>query len=96
VIEAKNDNEGGESSPTPSKWKNEMENDKKSTTGKRPTHAAWWVKEREGKTDDWRQIGVAWNHADGKGISVDVDCVPLNGRIVLRLIEPKPKRERQA
>ena len=56
---------------------------------KRPTHAAWWVKEREGKKGEWRQIGVAWGHADGKGMTISLDLQPLDGRVVLRLIEDK-------
>lgn len=56
---------------------------------KRPTHAAWWVKEREGKKGEWRQIGVAWGHSDGKGLTISLDLQPLDGRVVLRLIEDK-------
>jgi hypothetical protein len=64
-------------------------NETSQTASNRPTHAAWWVKEREGKKDEWRKIGVAWNHGDGKGISISLDLQPLDGRIVLRLIEDK-------
>jgi hypothetical protein len=59
------------------------------TAGKRPTHVAYWVKERENKKDDWRQIGVAWSHSDGKGINISLDLQPLDGRIVLRLNDDK-------
>jgi hypothetical protein len=58
-------------------------------TTKWPTHAAYWVRERENKKDDWRRIGAAWSHSDGKGISISLDLQPLDGRIVLRLIEDK-------
>ncbi len=40
-------------------------------TSRRPTHIAYWVKERENKKGDWHPIGVAWAHADGKGITTD-------------------------
>lgn len=69
-----------------------MENNKKPTIGRRPTHAAWWVQKREGKKDEWKPIGLGWWHSDNKGVSVALDCTPLDGRIVLRLIEPKGGR----
>lgn len=64
-------------------------NEPSETTGNRPSHAAYWVKDRENKKDEWRQVGVAWSHADGKGMNISLDLQPLNGRIVLRLIEDK-------
>lgn len=64
-------------------------NDKTNDHAKRPTHGVYWVREREGTKGDWRQIGVAWAHADGKGISLSLDLQPLDGRIVLRAFEDK-------
>jgi hypothetical protein len=33
----------------------------------------------------WTRIGAAWEHKDGKGLTVQLDLVPVNaGRIVLR------------
>jgi hypothetical protein len=57
--------------------------------GKRPTHIAYWVKERENAKAHWREIGAAWTHADGKGISINLDLQPLDGRITLRVAEDK-------
>ena len=64
-------------------------NENGQTSNRRPTHAAYWVREREGKKAEWRQIGVAWSHADGKGFNVVLDLQPLDGRITLRAIEDK-------
>jgi hypothetical protein len=65
------------------------DNNETTETVKRPTHNAYWVKERDGKKADWRQIGVAWSHTDGKGVSISLDLQPLDGRVVLRLAEEK-------
>lgn len=32
----------------------------------------------------WQPIGAAWAHTDGKGVSIVLDCIPLNGRITMR------------
>ncbi len=57
--------------------------DAKST--KTISHAAFSVREREGKKSRWTEIGVAFAHRDGKGFDILFDVVPLNGRITLRV-----------
>lgn len=69
-----------------------MENEANRATGKRPSHEAFWVKEREGKNAEWRQVGIAFPHGDGRGMNLVLDLLPMDGRIVLRLIEPKEVR----
>ncbi len=54
------------------------------------TYLAYSV--QDGKDSDrsfWTKIGVAFDHKDGEGINIVLDCMPLNGRVVLR----KPKKE---
>lgn len=41
------------------------------------------------KKSDWTRIGMAFSHADGKGINVLLQAVPLDGKLVLRLHEQK-------
>ena len=55
-------------------------------TGRRPTHAAYHVRDRDGKKAAWTRIGTAWPHADGKGFNVQLDTVPLDGRVSLRVV----------
>ena len=56
--------------------------------GNAPTHVAYQV--REGKDKGfWTRIGVAWAHKDGKGFNVQLECVPLDGRISLRVASEK-------
>ena len=56
-----------------------------STGSKLPSHIAYQVKDREGKKGFWTRIGSAWAHNDGKGFNLQLDCVPLDGRITLRI-----------
>jgi hypothetical protein len=55
----------------------------------RPTHVAYWVRDRVNKKAEWNPIGVAWAHADGKGFTLTLDLQPRDGRVTLRQIEPK-------
>ena len=60
----------------------------------KPTHIAYAVRdfEKGGKPDaSWSRIGAAFAHKDGKGFNVTLDAVPVSGRVVLRLNEPKPQ-----
>ena len=49
-----------------------------------PALIAYHVTER-GDKSFWTRIGAAWDHEDAKGLTVQLDLVPVNGgRIVLR------------
>jgi len=53
---------------------------------------AYSVREYEAngeKKSDWTRVGVAFPHADGKGFNVLLQALPLDGKMVLRLHEPK-------
>jgi hypothetical protein len=69
-------------------------------TNNRPTHTAYTVrdftKKDTGETDSsWNRVGVAFLHKDGKGLDVILDALPVNGRVVLRLNDPKDKKQHQ-
>jgi hypothetical protein len=56
-----------------------------------PTHVAYAVRnfEKQGEPDSsWSRMGAGFRHKGGKGF----DVVPVSGRIVLRLNEPRPKK----
>ncbi len=55
------------------------------STGKSPTHHAYQVREREGRKSIWTRIGSAWAHADDQGLNIQLESVPLDGRITLRV-----------
>ena len=63
---------------------------------KKPTHRAFIVKKFTDKDDKeksrWLDIGSVWTHGDGKGFEVKLEALPLDGRIVIRLDEPKPEK----
>jgi len=54
------------------------------TSNKAPTHIAYQVREGNPKSY-WTRIGAAWPHADGKGFNIQVEAVPLDGKISLRV-----------
>jgi hypothetical protein len=56
---------------------------------KKPTHIAYQVRDREGQKGFWTRIGSAWAHADGNGFNVQLEVVPLDGRITLRVATEK-------
>jgi hypothetical protein len=63
------------------------------TDNKKPTHRAFIVKkftDKEGtEKSRWLDIGGVWTHRDGKGFDVNLEALPTDGRIVIRLDEPK-------
>ena len=59
------------------------------STAKAPTHITYTVRDREGKKGFWTRIGSVWPHADGAGFTVQLDAIPLDGRITLRVASEK-------
>ena len=47
------------------------------------------------KKADWNRIGVAFPHADGKGFNVELQALPVDGKIVLRQFEPKTEENHE-
>ena len=64
-----------------------------SNAGK-PTHRANIVRnytDKDGvERSHWTDIGGVWTHKDGKGFDVALNAFPIDGRLVIRLDEPKP------
>lgn len=50
----------------------------------RPSHIAYQV--REGKDGDafFNRVGAAFPHKDGEGYNIELDAVPVDGRVTLR------------
>jgi hypothetical protein len=55
---------------------------------KTPAFQAWHVTNK-GDDSFWTKVGAAWPHRDGKGLSLILSVIPMNGQIVLR--QPLPK-----
>jgi len=55
----------------------------------KPTLYAYAVKDRgRNRSSIWTKIGAAWPHEKGGGFTIELDALPVDGRIVLT--EPKP------
>jgi len=52
------------------------------TVSKKPTHLAYHSREA-GEKSYLNRIGAAWQHKDGGGFTVQLDTVPLDGRVVI-------------
>lgn len=50
---------------------------------KAPDFIAFHVQTRGEKTF-WTRLGASWLHHDGNGMSVQLETLPIDGRIVLR------------
>lgn len=57
-----------------------------------PDLLAWHVANK-GDKGFWTRIGAAWFHRDRKGLSLQLEVVPINGRIVLRTLLDDEKKE---
>lgn len=60
--------------------------------GAKPTHRLYRVN-GQGKSTHWREIGAALPNRDGQRFSLACEAMPLQGRIVMRVITEKPARE---
>ena len=56
-----------------------------------PIYQAYTVIKRDGQDDWWCNIGAAFSHADGNGLNLMLQALPLDGKIVLR--PPKADRD---
>ncbi|POZ49679.1 hypothetical protein [Methylovulum psychrotolerans] len=60
----------------------------------KPSHTAYivrdYTKKDTGEADSsWLKVGAAWLHKDGKGFDLQLEALPVDGRLVIRLNEPK-------
>ena len=60
-------------------------NETQTTESKSPSHIAYHVRGREGRKGFFTRIGAAWPSKDGKGLNIQIDAMPISGRITLRL-----------
>ena len=58
---------------------------------KAPSHVAYQVRSNEGQKSIWTRIGGAWPHADGQGFNIQLDALPIDGRVTLRIPSEKDR-----
>jgi hypothetical protein len=60
--------------------------------GDQPSYRAYAVETlKEGTKAAWTEIGAAWPHKDGKGLSVKLRALPVNNHIELREVTERPE-----
>jgi hypothetical protein len=52
---------------------------------KHPSHIAYQVNQGKDGKSYWNRIGVAWANKNGKGFTIQLNAVPLDGKIVLQV-----------
>ena len=58
----------------------------------RPDARVYTVRRGSGKGKDfWTRIGSAWLHKDGDGFNIQLEALPVDGRLVIR--KPSKKSE---
>ncbi len=58
----------------------------------RPSHRLFNVT-GDGDNARWTDIGVAWGTKDGKGFTLVLNAIPVNGRVVMRINEDKDAKK---
>lgn len=67
------------------------------TQSNRPTYGVYHVEESKGdRKGYWTKIGAAWPHGKGDGFSIQLSCIPVDGRLVLRKLDAGEKTETDA
>ena len=61
------------------------------TASKKPSHIAYQVREGAGEKGYFTRIGAAWPNKKGTGFNIQLDAVPLDGRIALLVPSEKPE-----
>jgi hypothetical protein len=65
--------------------------DNQTAASKAPSHLAYQVRGREGQKGYFTRVGAAWPNKKGTGFNIQLDAVPLNGRITLLIPSEKPE-----
>jgi hypothetical protein len=70
-----------------------MTTENNTTKSTKPAFIAYQVRNGKDEQSDgfWNRVGAAFPHADGKGYTVLLDAIPLDGKITLRV--PSEKKE---
>lgn len=64
-------------------------------SAKRPSFGAYQVNEGKDGESYFNRVGAAFAHKDGKGHTIQLDALPLDGRIVLRTPQDRVKETRE-
>lgn len=70
-----------------------MTTENNNTKSTKPAFIAYQVRNSKGEQGEgfWNRVGAAFPHADGKGYTVLLDAIPLDGKVALRV--PSEKKD---
>lgn len=54
-----------------------------------PSHIAYHVRDGEDQKSYFNRIGSVWPHKDGQGFNIQLDSVPVDGRITVRSLQER-------
>ena len=67
-----------------------MTTETQTTKGNQPSHIVYHVRDgADGEKGFFSRIGAGWNNADGAGINLVLDTIPLSGRLTVRVAQSK-------
>jgi hypothetical protein len=69
-----------------------MTDETQTKTGRKPTHSVSTVRESGNGKSYWTRIGAGWTNKDGS-ISIQIEAVPLDGRLIVQVNADEPKPE---
>lgn len=56
---------------------------------KRPSHIAYQVREGEDSKSYFNRIGAVWPHKDGEGFNIQLDSIPVDGKVTVRSVQDR-------
>lgn len=59
------------------------------TKSKSPTHIAYQVREGDDNKSYFNRIGAVWTHKDGEGFNIQLDSVPVDGKVTVRSVQDR-------
>ena len=63
-----------------------MSND---TKNKSPSHIAYQVREEDDNKSYFNRIGAVWTHKDGEGFNIQLDSMPVDGKVTVRSVQDR-------
>lgn len=71
-----------------------MSNEQKQNRG--PSHIAYHVREGEENKSYFNRIGSVWPHKDGEGFNIQLDALPVDGRITIRSVQDRLQEAKES
>lgn len=61
-----------------------------------PSHIAYHVREGDDQKSYFNRIGSVWPHKDGEGFNIQLDSVPVDGRITVRTVQERIQEAKES